>query len=107
MELTYVCTGLAGMNPQSWEGHIRVLHMSGYYEIEATARQSTFHIIFGNHQYGNYICIPNWGIGTELSCLDDSFWNLERLESTYPWLSTVDTISIVSALAAMSNYIVL
>ncbi len=105
MEFTYFCTGLADMNPNSWEGHIKLLHKSDYYEVEVTARLSSFHIIFGRHKYGNYICIPNWGIGTELSHLDDSFWNLERLSNTYPELSMVDAISIVDALAALNDFI--
>jgi hypothetical protein len=107
MEFTYSCTGLADMKPNSWKGHIQFLHKSDYYEIEVTARHSSFHIIFGRHKYGNYICIPNWGIGTELSRLDDSFWNLERLSNTYPQLSMVDLISIVDALASLSDYIAL
>lgn len=105
MILTYSCTGLADMEPNSWEGQIQFLHRSDYYEIEVSARLSTFHIIFGSHRYGNYICIPNWGIGTELSRLSDTFWNLERLSNTYPELSLVDAISIVDALAALSDYI--
>jgi hypothetical protein len=38
---------------------------------------------------------------------DDSFWNLERLSNTYPQLSMVDLISIVDALASLSDYIAL
>lgn len=107
MELTYYCTGSAEMKPDSWVGHIKLLHQSDYYEAEVSARMSSFHIIFGRHKYGNYLCIPNWGIGTEISALNDSFWNLERLSNTYPELSMVDAISVVDALVALSNYITL
>ena len=46
------------------------------------ARGSNFHLLVGHHAYGNYIGIPKWDIGTELSALSDSFWNLERLSNT-------------------------
>ncbi|MDW2799654.1 hypothetical protein RZO55_18935 [Clostridium boliviensis] len=73
MELDYLCTGLSDMKPDSWSGHIRFLNKTNPCELEVSARSSTFHIICGHHQYGNYICVPDWGIGTELAGLDDSF----------------------------------
>lgn len=105
MELDYLCMGLSDMDPESWEGHIVFLKKSDPCELEVSARASTFHIICGSHRYGTYICIPNWGIGTELARLEDSFWNLERLTNTYPNLSTVDAVSIVDALAAISEWV--
>jgi len=105
MEFDYTCTGLADMIPRVWEGHVRFLGQSNPVELEVTSRYSKFHILCGRHAYGNYICIPNWGIGTELSGLCDSFWNLERLTSIYPELSVVDAVSIVDALAAISDYV--
>ena len=76
-------------------------------EFEVTARGSTFHLLVGKHAYGKYLCIPNWGIGTEISSLSDCFWNRERLEQDYPELSKVDIISIVKALEALSSYVTL
>lgn len=73
--------------------------------MEATARYSSFHILCGKHKYGNYICIPNWNIGTELSGLSDSFWNFERLTTYYPNLSKADAASIVGALERLDKYI--
>ena len=105
MGLIYQCTGLSDMKPSRWTGEIRLLRSADPYEMEVAARGSRFHILFGKHQYGNYICIPNWGIGTELSGLSDSFWNLGRLSNTYPELSLVDAVSIVDALAAIEEYI--
>lgn len=105
MEFDFTCTGLSDMKPQVWEGHILFLGQSCPVELEVTSRCSRFHIICGRHAYGNYICLPNWGIGTELAGLCDSFWNLEKLTATYPGLSVVDAISIVDALAAISDYV--
>lgn len=105
MELDYLCKGLPDMNPGSWEGHILFLKKSDPWELEVCARASTFHIICGSHRYGSYICIPNWGIGTELAGLENSFWNLERLTNTYPNLSVVDAVSIVAALSAISEWV--
>lgn len=105
MELHYICTGTDHMKPKHWEGYIRLLKNSVPYELEVTARHSSFHILCGKHEYGNYICIPNWNIGTELAGLSDRFWNFERLTTYYPELSPVDAISITCALATLSEYI--
>lgn len=105
MELDYICTGTEDMKPIRWKGHINLLKTTDPYELEVTARYSSFHILCGKHKYGNYICIPNWNIGTELARLSDSFWNLERLTAYYPELSQVDAISIVAALVKLSEYL--
>ena len=47
--------------------------------IDADGRM--FHAIVGEHQDGNYICIPNWDAGSELAGLRDEFWNSERLRN--------------------------
>ena len=79
-------------NEKNWTGHIRPLNINRN-EFEVTARGSTFHLLVGKHAYGKYLCIPNWGIGTEISSLSDCFWNRGRLEQDYSELSKVDVIS--------------
>lgn len=105
MDLTFECTGSSDMIPESWTGNIRLINYAVPYEMEVTALGSCFHILIGKYRYGNFICIPNWGIGTELSGLGDSFWNYENLSNTYPELSPADISSIVSALAVVERYI--
>lgn len=101
MELTYQCKS----RNESWSGRINTLNESIPYEFAVNARGSTFHLLVGKHAYGNYLCIPNWGIGTELSFLSDRFWNEDHLKSEYPELSEPDVISIVTALATLGKYI--
>lgn len=105
MELSYQCHGHSGMKPNMWTGQIRLFNTTLPCEMEVNTQGSYFHILCGRHEYGNYICIPNWNIGTELSNLTDSFWNLEHLVNTYPELSMVDAISISDALAAVAEYL--
>lgn len=105
MELNYICTGTNDMKPKRWEGHINLLKSSVPFELEVTARHSSFHILCGKHEYGNYLCIPNWNIGTELAGFSDRFWNFERLTTYYPELSSVDAISITCALVKLSEYL--
>lgn len=105
MKLNYICTGIDDMKPKRWKGCIHLLKTSAPYELEVTARHSSFHILCGKHEYGNYLCIPNWNIGTELAGLSDRFWNFERLTTYYPELSLVDAISITYALVALNEYI--
>lgn len=105
MDLSYQCHGHPDMKPEIWTGHIRLLSQTPPYEMEINTRGSYFHILFGQHKYGHYICIPNWNIGMETAHLTDRFWNLERLVNTYPKLSTIDAVSISDALAAVAEYI--
>ena len=98
MALNYTCHNAAG----TWSGNIRVLKTAGFIEAEINVLGNFFHILVGRHRYGNFLCIPNWGIGTELSELSDRFWNFERITTTYPELSAAHAASIVDALAALS-----
>ena len=98
MALNYTCHNAA----DTWPGSIRVLKTAGFIEAEINARGNFFHILVGRHRYGNFLCIPNWGIGTELSDLSDRFWNFERIITVYPELAAANAASIVDALAALS-----
>ena len=61
-------------------------------------------VLRGRIIHGNYICIPNWNIGTEIASLSDFFWNQERLRSNTN-LRKVDACSITYALVELSKYI--
>ena len=95
---------LSADSKKLWIGEIVPIQLEQEpYEVEVTARGGYFHLLVGHHAYGNYICIPNWDVGTELASLSDSFWNLERLSSTK--LKKVDACSIAYALLELSKYI--
>lgn len=49
------------------------------YEAVISVEGSQFHIIFGSHKNGSFLCIPGWHTGCELSCMDDVFWNHESI----------------------------
>ena len=61
-------------------GEICILTDYDPIEMDIEANGWTFHTIVGEHRDGNYICIPNWNIGSELAGLRDVFWNEERLK---------------------------
>ena len=95
---------LSAASKTPWTGEIIPIQLKQEpYEIEVSARGSYFHLLVGHHAYGNFLCIPNWDIGTELASLSDSFWNLERLSSTK--LKKVDACSITYALVELSKYV--
>ena len=102
--ITFRCTGDPECCPRSWEGTIRILRMGAFCEAEIKARGSLFHLIVGQHKYGNFVCIPNWDIGTELAGLDDIFWNTEHLLD-HTALKIVDACSVAAALCRLKKYV--
>lgn len=99
--LHYQCT----LNEMSWEGQAVLMNMTEPYQMKVTARETQFNVIFGKSFAGNYLVIPDWNIGTQLSYPGDTFWNKENLMAYFPELSEPDAISIVQALAAATKYI--
>ena len=62
------------------EGQIRLIQTSSEpYEAIVNAEGCSFHILFGSQCNGNFLCIPNWHTGCELSYLEDVFWNQESI----------------------------
>ena len=47
------------------------------FTLETSGR--SFHICLGSHTNGNYIAIPDWGVCSESSGWNDTFWNKEQL----------------------------
>ena len=45
------------------------------HEAIVNAEGYSFHILFGSKTGGNFLCIPGWRMGCELSYLSDVFWN--------------------------------
>ena len=84
-------------------GEIRIFRDVNPLEMEIEANGWTFHTIVGKHQYGNYLCIPNWSIGSELAYLCDEHWNCERL-CNYTSLSRDHAIAIACALAEVNRW---
>lgn len=70
-----------GLKKKRQEGNINLIKVHDISDIEMDIEADgwTYHTIIGKHRDGNYICIPNWSIGSELAGLQDIFWNSERL----------------------------
>lgn len=84
-----------------WQGEIQALQeKNDGFEAEITGRSSSFYMIVGESERGNYLCIPNWQIGCELASYQDVFWNQEKLEEQ---VSTVDAITIANGIRLISQ----
>ena len=81
MEDIYYSAKTDAKTSTSWQGKIcRIHRLSDHsYSCDVNARGSYFHMIIGKSEYGNYLCIPNWNVGSEMGALSDLFWNSERL----------------------------
>ncbi|MBR5420182.1 MAG: hypothetical protein IK115_03430 [Lachnospiraceae bacterium] len=85
-------------------GIIRILSDYDPIEMEVEANGWSFHVLVGEHQYGRYICIPDWSIGSEYSSVDDEFWNIERLKNNTE-LHPDNVAAVVRAVAVAGEWI--
>lgn len=79
------------------EGKMEALVTGRVLELDIEANGYRFHALVGSHRDGNFLCIPNWNIGSELAGLDDEFWNEERLRN----YTTMDPDSIRAVVRAV------
>lgn len=100
--MDYICYHQTNQCKQQWTGHLDICHISGeFFEVEITGRGSSFHAIVGSHSYGNFICIPNHEVGSELAPLSDVFWNLERLSTQ---MNDIDAATVAYALGQLADF---
>ena len=94
--MEFQCIHKTKKRTQTWQGTIYLMKITaGHIEAGITGRGSYFHVITGPHSDGNYICIPNYNIGSELASYDDLFWNKERLSRA---MGIIDATTVATGL---------
>lgn len=87
---------------ESGIGKIKVISPIDPIEADIDADGWNFHVIVGSYINGNYICIPNWNVGSDLADLSDTFWNSERLMN-YTQLGETNSLIVSQALATLNS----
>lgn len=95
---TYFCS-----DSRKCKGEVQILNDEPL-EMEINANGWTFLAIVGKYRGGNYICIPNWSVGSEIAGLTDVYWNAERLIN-HTSLHPDDAEAIVRAIAEVNRWI--
>lgn len=73
------------------------------YEADLISNGYSYHLIFGMHVNGWFLCIPNHQIGIELGHPADRFWNQESLQ--HAGVPLDEARSIANALGELSAFI--
>jgi hypothetical protein len=83
-----------------WTGSItRFENYGTHYEFMIQSRSSIM-VIFGKTSRGFFACMPDFNVGCHLVCLNDVFWNTERLSIV---LGKADGITVASALVFLAE----
>ncbi len=102
--IVYKCKNPHGSSEEKkyWESEIEwLLKKEDGWEGIIRGRGSSMFFIIGKSDRGNYICLPEWGIGSDLASLSDTFWNGERLQQKQ--LNTVDAITLAIGLGIIAK----
>lgn len=79
-----------------WDLCLYIISREGpFTEFVAKGRGSHMHAIAGPQANGNFLCLPAYGVGSELAAFTDVFWNYERLSAL---ISPVDAATLATAL---------
>lgn len=85
---------------KSWKSTItRFENYGTHYEFMIQGRSSIM-VIFGKTSRGFFACMPDFNVGCHLVCLNDVFWNAERLSVV---LDKADGITVASALVFLAK----
>ncbi len=102
-DMDFTCSHKSKKRTQTWSGTIKIINYSeNHIEASMTGRGSYFHVITGPQINGNYICIPNYNVGSELSSYDDLFWNKEQLSGS---MGIIDATTVATGLTYLPGII--
>ena len=94
--MEFQCIHTIKRRTQTWQGTIEIMKLAaGHIEAAITGRGSYFHVITGPQINGNYICIPNYNVGSELAPYKDYFWNKEQLSRV---MGVIDATTVATGL---------
>lgn len=100
--MKFRCNKSRSFGEKEWTGTIELIsHTPDQCEAIITARGSYFHVIAGKYQNGHFLCVPNHGLGCELSHFSDIFWNRERIQQQLD--SSVDAESLACGIKALAE----
>jgi hypothetical protein len=86
-----------------WDGFItQITCLGDHYEVSIVSR-STLRVIIGRYSAGLFACIPEYQAACNLSTLDDTFYNSEKLIRAME--SPVDGTTVACALRTLSKLI--
>ena len=89
------CTYDSGRT-RSWTAAWSIVDLNdGFTELKITGRGSAYHIILGGYSSGNFLCIPDIGLGCPLAHWSDIFWNTERISM---FLNKTDAVTIATGI---------
>lgn len=86
-----------------WDLNLSIISRKGpFTEFVANGRGSSMHAIAGPQVNGNFLCLPAYGVGSELAAYTDVFWNYERLSGL---IGPVDAATLATALKYLNTLI--
>lgn len=86
-----------------WDLCLHIISREGSFtEFVANGRGSSMHAIVGPQANGRFLCLPAYGVGSELAAFTDSSWNYERLSTL---IGPVDATTIVTALKYLDTLV--
>lgn len=100
--MKFECVWKKGKKQKRWMATVDYIHDHGRFcEVFINSR-STIRLIIGYGKWGNFVCVPDWNVGTELSDFRDLFWNSEKLCSL---MGNVDGITAATVIKGLSDII--
>ncbi len=86
---------------QTWDGRIRSICNYGSHQEIAISSRSGLTLIVGAYSHGNFLSVPDYGVGCGLAHYSDAFWNQEQLSRLLP---DIDAVTIAEALRFLDKH---
>jgi hypothetical protein len=98
--MDFKCINQTKTRKEIWNGRITSIKNYGsHIELKIESRSGIL-VLLGKTSFGNFACIPDYGVGCHLAALDDIFYNTERLTAV---MNKVDGITVAYALATIAD----
>jgi hypothetical protein len=101
-KMEFECIWKKGKKVERWLATVECIHDNGQFCEVFVVSRSTIRLIIGYGEWGNFVCVPDWNVGTRLSDFKDLFWNSEKLTNL---MGNVDGITAATVIKGISDIV--
>ena len=97
--MDFECILKKGKNLEKWQASVEYINDNGTFCEVFVSSRSSIRLIVGYGKWGNFVCIPDFNVGTGLADFRDLFWNSEKLSKLIGKVDGITTATVIKGLA--------
>lgn len=97
--MNFECILKKGKKVERWQSSVEYINDNGSFCEVFVSSRSSIRLIVGYGKWGNFVCIPDWNVGTSLADFKNLSWNSEKLSGLIGKVDGVTAATVINGIA--------